>query len=311
MFIGDFCNRRSIKCTKINGPLAPCQNCEDFDVPCTYDRPTRRRGARKHISPAASQIIPPEVSSEDNTLSSSHPTRPDSQSRSHIADPSWDIFNSKCTLATTTGNDAAPLDSWRAFAVTCQNTIQDLAQVYFEIVYPMYCWPLQVTHSNQIESTDKPNRFPLFHRPSFLKQLENMEHLQDRGLFASTMAMCALTSARARDGALYSNRWRLSQLTNPPSEAFWAAAKESIPHDLATAKGTEYMRACAMLSIASIQSNQIQDMQKFAGIYHTLSVMDGLHDEKLWPKPLDGNAIEIRRRLVSLFRSLSLSCADK
>lgn len=112
------------------------------------------------------------------------------------------------------------------------------------------------------------------------------------------MAMCALASARARDGALYSSRWCHSQLSNPPSEVFCTAAKESIPRDLAVAKGVEYMRACAILSIVSIQNGQIQDMHQYAGMYHTLSVMGGLHDEKLWPKDLSHVETEVRRRLV-------------
>ena len=47
-------------------------------------------------------------------------------------------------------------------------------------------------------------RFPLFHRPSFEEKLNQNEHLKDTGLFTSTMAACALASARARDGALFS-----------------------------------------------------------------------------------------------------------
>ncbi|KAJ9214173.1 transcriptional regulator family: Fungal Specific TF [Paecilomyces variotii] len=272
----DFCNRRSIKCNKNNGPLAPCQNCEDFGVRCTYDRPTKRRGARKDASPAGSQPILPAASGDGAGSSSSRPARQDSLFRSHLADPSWDMLNPACTVAVTSGNDGILPNSWKAFAIACQSTIMDLAQVYFEIVYPI---------------------FPLFHRSSFLKQLENSEHLQDQGLFASTMAMCALASARARDGALYSNRWNLSQLANPPSEVFLAAAKESIPRDLAAAKGTEYMRACAILSIASIQNGQIHSMQQYSGIYHTLSGMEGLYDERLWPRDLNHKIVEVRRRM--------------
>lgn len=112
------------------------------------------------------------------------------------------------------------------------------------------------------------------------------------------MAVCALASARARDGALYSNRWHPSQLAEPPSEAFYAAAKDSIPRDLTTARGLEYMRACAILAIASIQNGQTKWMHQYAGIYHTLAGMEGLHDEKLWPKQLNPIEIEERRRLV-------------
>lgn len=60
------------------------------------------------------------------------------------------------------------------------------------------------------------------------------------------------------------------------------------------------MRACAILSIASIQHGQIQGMQQYLGLYHTIATMDGLQDEKFWPKDLDPVTIEIRRRMVRL-----------
>ena len=84
----------------------------------------------------------------------------------------------------------------------------------------------------------------------------------------------------------------------PPSEAFFAAATNSIPRELVAAKGANYMRACAVLAIASIQNGQIKNMQKFAGMYHTMASMEGLHDERLWPKDLSPIEIEERRRLV-------------
>jgi hypothetical protein len=85
---------------------------------------------------------------------------------------------------------------------------------------------------------------------------------------------------------------------NPPSEAFFAAARDSIPRDLIAAKSIHYMRACAILAIASIQNGQIKNMQKYSGLYHTLISMDGLYDEKLWPKDLSPIEAEERRRLV-------------
>ncbi|GAB1200347.1 hypothetical protein APSETT444_009717 [Aspergillus pseudonomiae] len=111
------------------------------------------------------------------------------------------------------------------------------------------------------------------------------------------MAMCSLASARARDGALYSNRRSPSQLSHPPPEVFWTAAAESIPRNLAAARGIEYMRACAILSITAIQNGQIREMHKYLGHYHTLSIMEGLHDEKSWPKDLSTIEVEVRRRL--------------
>jgi hypothetical protein len=140
--------------------------------------------------------------------------------------------------------------------------------------------------------------FPLFHKQSFIASINNKEHLSNQGLFASTMAVCSLVSGRARDGALYNNRWHREELLEPPSEAFYAAAKDALPRDLAAAKGMNYMRACAILAIASIQNGQIKNMQKYSGIYHTLTSMEGFHDEKLWPKDISPIETEERRRLV-------------
>jgi hypothetical protein len=112
------------------------------------------------------------------------------------------------------------------------------------------------------------------------------------------MAACALASGRARDGALYSSRWHLPELADPPSEVFYAAARDSIPKDLSTAKGFNFMRACAILAIASIQNGQIKAMQQYSGYYHTLIAMEGLYDEKLWPKNISPIEVEERRRLV-------------
>lgn len=147
-------------------------------------------------------------------------------------------------------------------------------------------------------------RFPLFHKQSFIERVNNQEHLQSQSLFASTMAVCSLVSGRARDGALYTDRWHREELLEPPSEAFYAAAKDSLPRDLAAAKGFNYMRACAILAIASIQNGQIKNMQKYSGMYHTLTTMEGLHDEKLWPKDISPIEVEERRRLVRIEVSL-------
>lgn len=111
------------------------------------------------------------------------------------------------------------------------------------------------------------------------------------------MAACALASARVRDGALFSVQ--STDLSQPPSEMFFNAAKDLIPKDLGNAKGTSFMRACALLAITSIQNSQIRSMQQYLGYYHTLMAMDGRHDEKLWRKDLTPIEKEERRRLVS------------
>ncbi|KAJ5716230.1 hypothetical protein N7493_008141 [Penicillium malachiteum] len=290
----DFCNRRSIKCGKSEDPLGRCQNCADFDVPCTFDRPAKRRGVkagtrvvpRDSPNPSLKPIVedqvpmgrvngPQRASGSSASRSSYHPESMPSHP-SLTGDP-WSAFNTGWSTAEGYDDDGALRNSWKAFAISCHQQIRNLVQVYFEIVYPMYGY-----------------RDPL---SAHLERINNQEHLQSQSLFASTMAVCSLVSGRARDGALYTNRWHREELSEPPSEAFYAAAKDSLPRDLAAAKGFNYMRACAILAIASIQNGQIKNMQKYSGMYHTLTTLEGFHDEKLWPKDITTIEVEERRRL--------------
>jgi len=46
----DLCHRRSIRCRPSNEePTSHCQNCHDFDVQCTYLRPSRRHGGQERL----------------------------------------------------------------------------------------------------------------------------------------------------------------------------------------------------------------------------------------------------------------------
>ncbi|CEO58269.1 hypothetical protein PMG11_03000 [Penicillium brasilianum] len=281
----DLCNRRSIKCSQSEDPLGRCQNCVDFDVPCTFDRPVKRRGVKAgteasgrdplSVRAPVDDTIPTATATASGGKASGFSTSHISHRASISADP-WSTFNHGWSAGEGDDDNGLLRNPWKAFALTCDRQIRSLVKAYFEIVYPI---------------------FPLFHMPSFIEQVNSKQHLCNQGLFASTMAACSLVAGRARDGALYSNRWDREQLIDPPSETFFVAARDSIPRDLVAAKGIHYMRACAILAIASIQNGQIKDMQKYSGLYHTLTSMDGLYDEKLWPEDLSPIEKEERRRL--------------
>ncbi len=113
------------------------------------------------------------------------------------------------------------------------------------------------------------------------------------------MAICALASARARDGALYPAKWNPDYLREPAAEVFSSAAIAVLPSDWSKMKDLDWMRTCAVLALVGIQVGNIQMMHQYLGIYHTLVAMDGLHDEKNWPGDIDIVQVEERRRLVS------------
>jgi hypothetical protein len=150
----------------------------------------------------------------------------------------------------------------------------DLVELYFEIVYPI---------------------FPFFHQPSFVRAVSRGQHMKDQKLFAATIAVCALVSARVRDGAVTNPKWDISTLQETSSEAFYVeAAKQAV---LGKVPDLNLMRANAVLAIAAIQNGNIRDMHLHLGRYHTLVAMDGLHDETNWPKQTGLIEVEERRRL--------------
>jgi hypothetical protein len=58
------------------------------------------------------------------------------------------------------------------------------------------------------------------------------------------------------------------------------------------------MRACALLSITSIQYGDRKAMQLYLGHYFTLVGIHRFHDETCWPKEITNIEVEERRRLV-------------
>jgi len=132
------------------------------------------------------------------------------------------------------------------------------------------------------------------------RRLASREYLTDKSFFADIMAICAIASARARDGALFPGRWDPQHFQTPSSESFFAAAKEVMPQDMSAMKGLDWMRTCALLALYGIQVGKIDVMHQYLGMYHSLVSMDGLHDEKNWPKNIGIVETELRRRLVSL-----------
>jgi hypothetical protein len=62
------------------------------------------------------------------------------------------------------------------------------------------------------------------------------------------------------------------------------------------------------LGLVGIQVGNIDNRYQYLALYHNLVTMDGLHDEKNWPKGIGLVGIEERRRLV---RMIQQSCQAK
>ncbi|THY72097.1 hypothetical protein D6C86_06117 [Aureobasidium pullulans] len=283
----DLCHRRSIRCRPSNEDQERCQNCYDFDVACTYKRPSKRR---KHPQAPAAPSQPSTRSSQSRTTlpsdlvpvpelqANSTSTRNDSMGKANEFGPLPPLVASA---------DPGELElSWKAFALSSETTIFELFDVYMEVVYPLY---------------------PFFHEATERAKLRNRDHLTDKGFFASIMAMCALSSARIRDGAIPSRMPEAVRNPGASSEIFFAAAKSVFSADLDKLRGADYIRACTLLSLTSIQYGQSLDVQQYQGLAMTLIAMQRFYDEKYWPSGLDDSQKETYRRwnfTIDLYRVL-------
>jgi hypothetical protein len=160
-----------------------------------------------------------------------------------------------------------------------------------------FCFLVRVYLSSS-GSAEGNNSFPLFHQQTLLHNVARREYLSNQPAFSDIMSICALASARARDGAVFSGRWPTSYFQQASTEAFFSAAKDAMPRDLSAMRGLQGMRTCIILALYGIQVGKIDIMHQYLGMYHSFIAMDGLHNEMNWPKNIGIVEVEERRRLV-------------
>ncbi len=133
----DFCHNRSIKCRQNPGETR-CQNCIDFDVPCKYDRPAKKRGiqSRRQVSAPAQDLSAGEE--VDLLLQFTNGAVKGYQQQ---APPPRSILGVE--PARRHGEAIANITSFplasqhQDLALRDAGEIADLVNVYFEVVYPM------------------------------------------------------------------------------------------------------------------------------------------------------------------------------
>ncbi|KAF2216592.1 hypothetical protein CERZMDRAFT_93884 [Cercospora zeae-maydis SCOH1-5] len=265
----DLCNRRSPSAEEPR----KCQNCYDFAVDCTYNRPSRRRR-----NPSASQAAPGNIlpSQQQRATQSGSPAIKLENGHQHLALPlpSADFTGAYEVVREGRRDDLLSV-AWHCFAASNQQTIDRYLEIYMEVVYPL---------------------FPFFHGPTLWDRVRKRHHLKDRGFFASVMAACALAAARTRDGAL-DDKYQIEERLGNSSEVFFSAAQDNISKDLTHATGLGYLRACALLALTAIQYGQVQTMHLHMGHYMTLATIQRFHDEAHWPEDISVQEREERRRL--------------
>lgn len=144
-----------------------------------------------------------------------------------------------------------------------------------------------------------------FHWPTFSRDVRERRYLHDRAFYATTMAVCAIASARVRDGAdaMGDTEGGLSLMSTlpastPPSEVFYEATMRAFPRDLSQAPDFDYKRSKIVLAMLCIQYGQVRQLMTHLHDYITLCAADAFHLESRWPPNLAETELQERRRLV-------------
>lgn len=154
--------------------------------------------------------------------------------------------------------------------------ILGLVDIFFEVVFPV---------------------FPLFSRSILVQRVTSKEHLKNRAFYAALTALCALVSARVRDGAIDKSKHSTPQSEGISSEHFFAAAEKALPTTASLTGEPGYMQAYILLSITSIQYGDSKQARYYLNLYHNCVAISLLHNEEEWPNGLSMSETEERRRL--------------
>jgi hypothetical protein len=139
-----------------------------------------------------------------------------------------------------------------------------------------------------------------FHWPTFSGDIHRKRYVEDQSLFALTMAVCAMASARLRDGAyLPASSPTLDPASAPSSEIFYRACLNAIP-ELGKYE-FNFMRTEALLGMLCLQYNDSHGAQAHRHRYLAMCAETNFHDESRWPSELNEIERQERRRLVSRF----------
>jgi hypothetical protein len=118
----DFCHKRSIRCKPSTEDPSRCQNCLDFGVGCTYNRPAKKRGIKSGTAKPLG----------DN---GNEPSPRDGESDARML---LELTNGIQGNGNFNVVDRFSIPGkWKSMVLANERKIQDLVEVYFEVVYPM------------------------------------------------------------------------------------------------------------------------------------------------------------------------------
>ncbi|OCF56638.1 hypothetical protein L486_05492 [Kwoniella mangroviensis CBS 10435] len=167
-------------------------------------------------------------------------------------------------------------DHWVYQEVASHEQLEELIDSFYRLVYPTHLF---------------------FHWPSFTAAFRDRLYTRSRSFNCLIMSVCALASARLRDGAPKYCHLKYWDPSTSTSEIFYNSCLSSFPVDLIKAGEFDYKRTKVILSMLCLQYGEIARSIVHIGDYCTLCSLDGFQNESRWPKGLDEIEIQERRRL--------------
>ncbi|RSM10348.1 hypothetical protein CDV31_007224 [Fusarium ambrosium] len=270
----DRCHRNACKCSPgIEG--VPCTRCEEQGITCTYNRPSKRRGPPPRRSrvdsdaTTAAQQPQPEPEAADDSEPGATPVQFDAEQDDQGSPPALPVQPPD-----------APLPEWLYHFTVKHQDIESLLGVFYQSCYVLR---------------------PYFHWPTFQSQVQQSLYRLDRGLFAVTMAVCALASGRLHNGMPVPESPHPLRLEAVPLfTACYSAATGAIPSDLMDIEiqdRYQMMKAKAILGSCCLQNGDLKRAITHLGDYTTLLSISGFNIESNWPTNISERERQERRRL--------------
>ncbi|WVW80373.1 hypothetical protein I302_102354 [Kwoniella bestiolae CBS 10118] len=167
-------------------------------------------------------------------------------------------------------------DDWVYEEVASHEQLEELMEAYYRLIYPIQLF---------------------FHWPTFTAAFQDRLYTRSRSFNCLIMSVCALASARLRDGAPKNCHLKHWDPTTSTSETFYQSCLSTFPADLIKAPEFDYKRAKVIMSMVCLQYGDIARSIIHIGDYCTLCSLDGFQNESRWPKGLSEIEIQERRRL--------------
>ncbi|BEI84806.1 hypothetical protein CcaverHIS002_0502070 [Cutaneotrichosporon cavernicola] len=246
----DKCHRNGSKCSRTPGGDR-CVRCVELGIPCTFDRPVKRRGP-----PARRARI-------EDEESSSRLSQPAS-----LRIPQTPGEGTSASSPSSSSRDASS-SFWRYDDLLDRPTVEALADIYHRTMYPLR---------------------PFIHWPTMAADIRAGRYRSNWGVFMVVAGVCAMAAGKLADGGVPGNVPPSLQARAATLAAdCYAVAMAAVQRDSETelpADVLPLLKTRMILGCTCMQRGHRTAALAHYGAFSTLSAQAGFHDEATWPPDL-------------------------